>query len=159
SQDAGPLPWMLDDEQSTCQKLKCVGRPAAGGKGAIAIILHGLEGSSRSHYVLGLSEKLLANGISAARMNMRNCGGTLHLANTLYNAGLSADVHAVAEHFLDDGFDQVFLIGFSLGGNVVLKAAAELSRKKVSWLEGVCAVSPSLDLHASVSAVEMFSNR
>lgn len=125
----------------------------------LIIILHGLEGSSRSHYVLGLSRKLLSLGFSTARMNMRNCGNTLHLCETLYNAGLSADVDVVSKHFFERGFHQILLVGFSLGGNVVLKTAAELSRQGASLLKGVCAVSPSIDLNASVSALENGINR
>jgi len=134
--------------------------PEPGGNGrSIAIIVHGLEGSSRSHYVMGVAEKFLANGISAARMNMRNCGGTMHLSRTLYNAGLSADLQPVAEHFLSEGFENIFFVGFSLGGNVVLKAASEISLRQKKYLKGVCAVSPSLDLHACVTALEQWFNR
>jgi predicted alpha/beta-fold hydrolase len=126
---------------------------------ALAVIYHGLEGSSRSHYVMGVAEKFLAAGISTVRVNMRNCGDTLHLTDTLYNAGLSADIRPVAEHFLNDGFENIFTIGFSLGGNVVLKAAAEFSESEASWLKGVCAVSPSLDLPTCVAALELWENR
>ena len=126
---------------------------------SIVVILHGLEGSSRSHYVMGLAEKLLASGFSAARMNMRNCGGTMHLSRTLYNAGLSADLTPVSEYFLNEGFDNVFFVGFSLGGNVVLKAASELSLRGKKWLKGVCAISPSIDLHSCVTALEQWYNR
>lgn len=126
---------------------------------ALAIIYHGLEGSSRSHYVMGVAQKFLANGISTARVNMRNCGDTMHLTDTLYNAGLSADIAPIAEHFLNDGFENIFTIGFSLGGNVVLKAAAEFSRTNATWLKGVCAVSPSLDLPTCVDALELWQNR
>ncbi|MDZ4835769.1 MAG: alpha/beta fold hydrolase [Candidatus Melainabacteria bacterium] len=126
---------------------------------AIAIIWHGLEGSSRSHYVMGVADKFLANGISTVRVNMRNCGNTMHLTDTLYNAGLSADIAPIAEHFLNDGFDNIFTIGFSLGGNVVLKGAAEYSQTDATWLKGVCAVSPSLDLPTCVAALELWQNR
>ncbi len=125
----------------------------------LAIIYHGLEGSSRSQYVMGVAEKFLAAGISTVRVNMRNCGDTMHLTDTLYNAGLSADIGPIAEHFLNDGFEQIFTIGFSLGGNVVLKGAAEFSKSDASWLKGVCAVSPSLDLPTCVDALELWQNR
>jgi hypothetical protein len=139
--------------------LECNFAGPAPARGPIAIILHGLEGSSRSHYLLGLAEKLCEIGISAARMNMRNCGGTMHLSSSLYNAGLSGDVCVAAESFLKEGFDSVFFVGFSLGGNVVLKAASELSKKPHDWLKGVVAVSPSLDLSACVDAIEKGFNR
>lgn len=129
------------------------------GKRSIVVILHGLEGSSRSHYVMGLAEKFGADGISTARMNMRNCGNTMHLSRTLYNAGLSEDLLPVSEHFLNDGFDEVFFVGFSLGGNVVLKGASELSQRGKTWIKGVCAISPSIDLHTCVTALEQWYNR
>jgi predicted alpha/beta-fold hydrolase len=149
----------VDQKASVLVECNYAERPAKNGERSIVIILHGLEGSSRSHYVMGLAEKLVANGISAARMNMRNCGGTMHLSRTLYNAGLSADLTPVSEYFLNEGFDNVFFVGFSLGGNVVLKAAAELSERGKTWMKGVCAISPSLDLHACVTALEQWFNR
>ncbi len=124
------------------------------------IVLHGLEGSSRSHYLLGLSQKLVAAGVSVFRMNMRNCGGTLHLTPTLYNAGLSSDLNVVCEELVSEyELESLFLIGFSLGGNVVLKSAAELGLNNPPWLKGVCAISPSIDLHSCVSAIERGFNR
>jgi predicted alpha/beta-fold hydrolase len=53
------------------------------------VLVHGLEGSSQSFYMVGLAEKALAAGANVVRVNLRNCGDTLHLTPTLYNAGLS----------------------------------------------------------------------
>jgi len=60
------------------------------------IIVHGLEGSSESQYMLGIARNGLAAGMNVVRMNQRNCGGMDHCAPTLYNSGRSADVAAVA---------------------------------------------------------------
>ncbi|HKO20230.1 MAG TPA: hypothetical protein VJU82_15235, partial [Acidobacteriaceae bacterium] len=65
-----------------------------------AILLHGLEGSSDSQYIVGNANKLWRAGASVIRMNMRNCGGTEHLTPTLYHSGLSGDVGAVMNFFL-----------------------------------------------------------
>ncbi|MBX9668991.1 MAG: alpha/beta fold hydrolase [Candidatus Obscuribacterales bacterium] len=139
--------------------VECNIEPSVGMPRTIALIVHGLEGSSRSHYVMGLAQKFVDAGISAARMNMRNCGGSIHLSKTLYNAGLSSDVLTVSRHLLSEGFEKVILVGFSLGGNLVLKAAAEIARQNEDWLAAVCAVSPSLDLPACVASIEESSNR
>ena len=61
----------------------------ATGEKKLIIAVHGLEGCSRTHYMLGVADKGLQKGYSVARMNLRNCGGTIHLTDTLYNAGMS----------------------------------------------------------------------
>ncbi len=66
-----------------------------------AIIVHGLEGSSNSQYVVGNSNKLWRAGCNIIRMNMRNCGGTEGLTPTLYHSGLSGDVLAVLRLFVE----------------------------------------------------------
>ena len=126
----------------------------------LVIIVHGLEGCSTSHYVLGVAKKALAKGMNSMRMNLRNCGGTMHLADSLYNAGMSGDVIEVARRAAEElGYEKIFLVGYSLGGNIVLKAASELACKNPDWLSGVCAVSPSVDLSFSVDQLAKGMNR
>ena len=63
-------------------------------------------------------------------MNQRNCGGMDHCAPTLYNSSLSADVAAVARNVVEnDGVSRFALIGFSMGGNLVLKLAGEWGKR------------------------------
>lgn len=124
------------------------------------VIVHGLEGSASSPFVVGLADKALRAGIDVIRLNLRNCGGTMHLSPTLYNAGLSADVIAVVQELKErDEIGEIFLAGYSLGGNIVLKAAAELASKGSQYIAGVCAISPSLDLPSCVEAMERGINR
>src|SRR5215471_3531204 len=86
------------------------------------IIVHGLEGSSGSHYVIGTGSKAWRAGMNVVRMNMRNCGGTEKLGPTLYNSGMSADVGEVAETLIrEESLKKVAFAGFSMGGNLVLK--------------------------------------
>ncbi len=66
------------------------------------IIVHGLEGSSNSQYVIGTGSKAWVAGMNVVRMNMRNCGGTEKLGPTLYNSSMSADVAAVARTLIQD---------------------------------------------------------
>jgi hypothetical protein len=118
------------------------------------LLVHGLEGSSQSFNILGLTENALAAGANVIRLNLRSCGESLHLTPSLYHAGLSADILAVVDWMIEcKGLEDIFLVGFSLGGNTVLKAAAELvsGRHAVS---GICAVAPSIDLAACVEAME-----
>src|SRR5262249_30618270 len=76
------------------------------------------------------------------------------------NAGLSSDVIALARYLIKvRHYEQIYFVGFSLGGNMVLKAAAELANRNATWLKGVCAISPSIDLHACVDEIERGFNR
>lgn len=118
------------------------------------IILHGLEGSSNSQYVIGTSNKAFAVGMNIVRMNMRNCGGTEKLTPTLYHSGLSADVAAVATALIEqDRLPGIALAGYSMGGNLVLKCAGDWGSQAPAQLRAVCAISPAIDLGASVDAL------
>lgn len=129
-------------------------------KDTLLIVIHGLEGCSRSHYVCGVASKAYRQGFSTARMNLRNCGGTAHLTDTLYNAGMSQDVIKVANCAMEEhGFKNVILAGYSLGGNIVLKAASELETNGADWLKAVIGVSPSVDLSLAVDQLELGINR
>jgi predicted alpha/beta-fold hydrolase len=124
------------------------------------IIVHGLEGSSESGYMLGIAEKGLAAGMNVVRMNQRNCGGTDGLAPTLYHSGLSRDVAEVAHKLIEtDHISRFALVGFSMGGNLVLKLAGEWGRNTPPEFRAVVAVCPSLDLAASADALHARSNR
>jgi predicted alpha/beta-fold hydrolase len=123
------------------------------------LIVHGLEGSSESQYVLGTTAKALAAGMNVVRINVRNCGGTEALGPTLYHSGLSADVGAVAYALLaEENLPRLALLGFSMGGNLVLKMAGEWGREAPSELRAVCAVSPAVDLAPSAAALHRPSN-
>ncbi|MEK6323745.1 MAG: alpha/beta fold hydrolase [Acidobacteriota bacterium] len=123
------------------------------------LILHGMEGSTESRYMLGTADKALAAGFNAVRVNTRNCGGTEHLTSTLYHAGLTEDLrHIISELGERDGLDEIYVSGFSLGGNVVLKLAGEYGSSTPHALKGVMAVSPTIDLNASADAIELRSN-
>lgn len=124
------------------------------------ILLHGLEGSSDSKYMLGIAEKGMAAGMNVIRMNQRTCGGTDRLAPTLYHSGRSGDVVAVAKHVVErDGVSRFALCGFSMGGNLVLKAAGEWGGSGPCEFVAVAAVCPSLDLAASADALHAPVNR
>jgi predicted alpha/beta-fold hydrolase len=124
------------------------------------VLVHGLEGSSDSVYVLGTAAKAFKAGFNVVRLNLRTCGGTEHLTNTLYHSGLSGDLRQVIDELIErDKLKNIFLAGFSLGGNMSLKLAGEWSANAPDELRGVCAVSPSIDLAACARSIEQPSNR
>jgi uncharacterized protein len=118
------------------------------------IIVHGLEGSSSSRYVLGNSARAWKAGCNVVRMNMRSCGAGQDLSPTIYHAGRSEDVATVmAEIVRRHGIRSFALVGYSMGGNLVLKLAGELGSAPPTYLKAVVGVSPLMDLVASSAAL------
>ncbi len=129
-------------------------RPSGPVAGEI-VMVHGLEGSGSAGYMRSLSAAALDAGYAAHRFHMRTCGGTEHLCQTLYHAGLTSDLLA----FLGLLDRPSFLVGFSLGGNVALKLAGELGDRGPGLIQGVCGVSTPLDLAASARRIAQVDNR
>jgi uncharacterized protein len=124
------------------------------------IVVHGLEGSSESQYMLGITEKALAAGMNVVRYNQRNCGGTDALAPVLYHSGLSNDVAAVAREVIArDGVSRLALVGFSMGGNIVLKLAGEWGAQAPPQFRAVAACCPAIDLATSADTLHEPANR
>jgi hypothetical protein len=124
------------------------------------VLVHGLEGSSESQYMVGNANKMWRAGANIIRMNMRNCGDTERLSPTLYHSGLSCDVGAVLRHFIQrEGLKSVALVGYSMGGNLVLKLAGELGADVPRSLHAVVAVSPSIDLGPTADLLHRPANR
>jgi predicted alpha/beta-fold hydrolase len=124
------------------------------------ILVHGLEGSNTSVYMLGTSEKAARAGFNVVRLNLRNCGKTEHMTPTLYHAGLFSDLRAILNELIEqDGLKHIFVAGFSMGGNMTLMLAGQDAEVAPPELSGVCAISPTIDLRSCVDAIEWRSNR
>lgn len=124
------------------------------------MIVHGLEGSSDSQYVIGAGTKAWNRGWNVVRMNVRNCGGTEELAPTLYHSGLSGDIRNVVESLVErDCLQHFALAGYSMGGNQVLKCVGEWGTNAPKQLVAACGVSPACDLSLSADALHRGQNR
>lgn len=124
------------------------------------LLVHGLEGSSRSQYMLGNAARAWAAGCNVIRMNMRNCAGTEDMSPTLYHSGLSGDLAAVMRTLAaEKGLGSFAVVGYSMGGNLVLKLAGELGESRPHSLKAVVGISPAMDLGASADALHNLSNR
>jgi predicted alpha/beta-fold hydrolase len=132
-------------------------RPAGDPLGEV-VLLHGLEGGGDAGYMRSMAWRALEAGFVAHRFHMRTCGGTESLCRTLYHAGLTSDLRAFLEQTNAPGRGRpVFLIGFSLGGNVCLKLAGELG--ETNLIDGVCAISTPIDLRACARRIGQRDNR
>jgi predicted alpha/beta-fold hydrolase len=119
----------------------------------IALILHGWEGSAESCYVVSLGAQLFANGFDVLRLNLRDHGQSHHLNREIFHSCRLTEVvgatRAVAERFPKA---QIFLAGFSLGGNFVLRVSADA--RAPSAIGGAVAISPVLDPAVTLEALE-----
>ena len=123
------------------------------------LLLHGLNASSDAHYMKGIASKAFARGINVIRLNQRNCGGTERLSAGLFHSGLTADArHVIEELVAIDGLPAVTVAGYSLGGNLALKLAAEYGDAPPPALRGVAAVSPIIEIAECVRALERREN-
>jgi predicted alpha/beta-fold hydrolase len=137
----------------------CHWQPGNRTSSPVIVIVHGLEGSSDSDYARGIAEAAFKRGFSAIRVNQRNCGGSEALTPTLYNSGMSADYRSICEELAHgDGFTKIFFVGYSMGGNLVLKMGGEYREAFPSALRGICTVCPALDLEACADALERWDN-
>jgi predicted alpha/beta-fold hydrolase len=104
--------------------------------------------------MMGLAERAFVEGWNAVRLNQRNCGGTESLTPTLYNSGLSGDYRAVLMELIErDALPEIFIAGYSMGGNLVLKMVGELADSAPRQLRGIAAVCPCIDLALCADAV------
>ncbi|HXF26111.1 MAG TPA: alpha/beta fold hydrolase [Bryobacteraceae bacterium] len=123
------------------------------------VLVHGLEGGSDSGYMRSLAQAALERGFGVHRFHMRSCGGTeSRSGNVLYHSGQTGDLKFVTCTIAEERGGSLFLTGFSLGGNVVLKLAGELGEDAATWIAGVCAVSTPIDLGICARSLEKPSN-
>jgi predicted alpha/beta-fold hydrolase len=128
----------------------------AGMARAQLVLLHGLEGSAGAGYFASFSQAALEHGFGVHRLNMRTCGGTEDQCETMYHSGLTGDPLYVIRQIAGRKIGPVFLVGFSLGGNVALKLAGELG--ETDLLAGVVAVSTPIDLARCVREIDRPAN-
>ncbi|WP_454254231.1 hydrolase [Pseudomonas sp. Marseille-Q8238] len=106
----------------------------------LVLLLHGLTGSSSSHYILGLQQRLEAQGWASVALNWRGCSGEPNLLPRGYHSGVSEDVLHVIRHLqAKRPLAPLHAVGYSLGGNVLLKYLGETGEE--SGLRGAVAVS------------------
>ncbi|MGA8258621.1 MAG: hydrolase [Arenicellales bacterium] len=125
---------------------------------ALAVVLHGLEGSSSSHYVRALSQALSERGIAVVVMHQRGCSGEPNRLARFYHAGETSDFQVVLRHcerLLPDA--RRYAVGYSLGGNILLKWLGESGTD--SLLRGAVAVSVPFLLEVGARRLERGASR
>ena len=124
----------------------------------IAVLLHGLEGNAQRSYIKGQARVLQQDGWDICAVNYRGCSGTDNRLYRSYNAGATEDLDAVIDYLLEkDNYDNIALIGFSLGGNLLLKYLGE-GRKLPEEIKKAVAVSTPLSLKGSLEELTKWYN-
>lgn len=119
------------------------------------VVLHGLEGSIRSHYLSGLLARASAHGWAADALIFRTCNGEVTRARRLYHSGETTDLDFVVRRLVHEHPDQPLLLaGFSLGGNVLLKWLGEQGASAPVQVRGAVAVSVPFDLERGSRHIE-----
>jgi hypothetical protein len=121
----------------------------------IALILHGLEGSSRRPYVRNVARELLSEGVRPVAMNFRGCSGEPNRSQRFYHSGETQDpAHVLAEIRARFPDRRVGAMGFSLGGNVLLKLVGERDDGGAGIVDAAVAMSVPYDLAAGCALLE-----
>ena len=126
----------------------------------IAITIHGLEGSSNSNYIKNITQTLNQNKIDVVAFNMRSCSGEPNRLLSSYHSGKTEDLFEIIQ-FLEQHYNytKIFIIGYSLGGNLTLKFMGEYAQKMPKIVKLAVGVSVPCDLEGSVEAISKKENK
>lgn len=120
----------------------------------LVVISHGLEGSSDSPYIRSLATVLSNDGWDVCAWNFRGCSGRLNNAPYYYHSGLSDDLRVLIEWIeTNTDYEEIGLVGFSVGGNITLKFLGEEGTAVSSRIKG--AVCWSVPVHLASSSAEL----
>ncbi len=130
------------------------------GQKRLVILTHGLEGDSNRHYIKGTAKLFAQHNYDVLAWNCRSCSGEMNQAFRLYNHGEIGDFGEVITHALrTKQYDEVVLIGYSMGGNITLKYLGVHGNQVPERIKGAMAISAPTDLGASALRLDHPSNR
>ena len=127
-----------------------------GGNSRLTIISHGLEGSSNRPYMLGMAKIFAQNDFDVLAWNYRGCSGELNDKPIFYHSGATYDLQTIIDH-AEKKYAEIFLVGFSLGGNLTLKYLGE-KRPRSPKIKKAVAISVPLDLGRSCDQISTREN-
>lgn len=134
-------------------------RWVGGETGPIVLILHGLEGSVESHYAKGMLMAAADNGWRGVLVHFRSCGGELNRLPRGYHSGDTADLNEFVQYLQNkEPNTPIIGVGYSMGGNVLLKWLGEMGGKNPL----IAAIAVSVPFELQVAAAHIgrgFSGR
>jgi uncharacterized protein len=151
--------WIVDlqDGDRLCCEVSIPPDWKEGGK--TVVLVHGLGGCHESPYMIRMARKFYETGKRVVRVNLRGCGTGKGMAKRPYNAGTSGDLLEVLQALKkDSSHSDLTVIGFSMGGNIVLKLAGELGDHAEKWVHAFIAICPPLDICHSLLLLDKTNN-
>lgn len=130
------------------------GRP----KKRLAVVSHGLEGNSRRSYVKGMVKALTRAGWDAAAWNCRGCSGAPNRKHHMNHSGSTEDLHSVVSFCAAKGYEEIVLVGFSMGGNQILKYLGDPFSLVHSGVQAAVVFSVPCELVGAAKALDKPSN-
>jgi uncharacterized protein len=130
------------------------------GNSHLVIICHGLEGSTDRPYVRGMAKALINSKLDVLAWNFRGCSGEMNRLPRFYHSGETGDLNLVILHALERfQYTSVSLIGFSLGGNLILKYLGEAKRSPLIPLRKAISISAPIHLASCSEVIAMPHNK
>lgn len=123
----------------------------------LLILLHGLEGSSNGQYIKGMARVFNENNWDICAINYRGCSGEINKTQRLYHSGATDDVEYLI-NLIEKDYEEIGLVGFSLGGNMLLKYLGDGQYKLNSKIIGGAAISAPCDLKKTMESLEKKTN-
>lgn len=128
------------------------------GHNRLMICFHGLEGSSKRPYVKGMIGRFQSAGWDGLVFNFRSCGGQLNDNLRMYNMGSTGDLHYLIKH-LAGSYEEIVLVGFSLGGNMMAKYFGEGGDYLPKQIKGAVAISVPCYAPSANMKIDGWENR
>jgi len=130
------------------------------GSDSLVLLIHGLEGSSESRYMASASKHLNSIGLDSVCFNLRSCSGEDNLLLSTYHSGKTDDLGFVINYILKNyTYQNIIIVGFSLGGNLTLKYLGELSEDISSKIKGGIAISVPVDIASAEGEMDKLKNK
>ncbi|MGK0413354.1 MAG: putative alpha/beta-fold hydrolase [Polaribacter sp.] len=130
------------------------------GSETLVLLIHGLEGSSESKYMVSHTNYLNSKGIDTVCFNLRGCSGEDNLLLTTYHSGKTEDVDFVVKYLLKNySYKNIIIVGFSLGGNLTLKYLGEQGGALSPIIKGGIATSVPIDIASAELEMDKLKNK
>lgn len=117
---------------------------------SLIILSHGLEGDSSRQYITGMVKNFNGHGFDCLAWNFRSCSGEINQTKRFYHSGATDDLETIIKYSLSKAYDKIYLVGFSLGGNLTLKYLGEKAENLYPEIQK--AITFSVPLHLSSSS-------